>query len=585
MIVLLCSAALAAPPDESPGGWFVARNNHFEVFSQAGPERAKFTLMRFEELRSFFEQNRVANLTRGNHENAPVRVVEFRSAKEYESVKLNPTADAYFSAVEDRSYIVMPIFAGNDFRVAAHEYAHFVLYSGGLKLPPWLSEGLAELMSTVRVSSRECELGGAIPAHTALLRNATWLTASELFAADSAKRDTRAGTARFYAESWALVDLLTSAPGYSDRFGELVELLNSGADSSRAMEKLYVKSAERILDDAQEWIRHGGSLKRKLSAVQQQTASVAVRAVPESQAQAVVADLLMTGRAFDRAQALYENLLSRSPNDPGLLASLGTLALRKGDRQKATEYWGHALDNGLQDFGLCYRYALLADQMNLPSAQIEKILQRAVALRPTDDRARFRLAQILTNRDDYAGAVSQLRAIAQVTPGRAFPYWTSLAYALTELGQRDEAEAAAKEAKRVASTAEEAARAEELTYIAKTDVSVRFERNSEGNLQLVTSRIPHGATGINPFIEATDHIRVVTGQLREVQCSEGRLTGFLVQSSLGTLTLSVPDSTHVLIRNGPSEFQCGPHSIALQVKVEYASTTKTGEGLLRGMEF
>ena len=60
----------------------------------------------------------------------------------------------------------------------------------------------------------------------------------------------------------------------------------------------------------------------------------------------------------------------------------------------------------------------------------------------------------------------------------------------------------------------------------ETDATVQFARDSQGNLQMVTSRKPHGATGWNPFIEFGDQIRTVTGQIRKVECTAGAITGF-----------------------------------------------------------
>ncbi len=572
-----CLAAFGASPE-----WSVARSPHFEIYSQAGPERARFTLQRFEELRAFFDQNRIVEIAPVSPERPPVRVVEFQTAKQYEAVKLRPTADAYYTGTADRDYIVMPIFARDDFSVAAHEYAHYVLHSGGLQLPPWLSEGLAELMSTVTITNRRCELGGAIPQRMVTLRRHAWTT--ELWEAKASARETRDGAAIFYAESWALTDMLTSAPAYAPKFGELVAALNSGLTSQDAVAKVYDKSSAAILNDAQQWIRRGASPRRKLSPLDPSALRVEAYPATEQQAQSVIAELLLTNGDWERAGQIYRDLLRQSPNDPDLLASLGAVSLKKGEPHEAADYWRKALEAGLNNATLCYQYALLADQINLGPERIEQALELAITLRPKFNEARFKLAILKSNAGGYAGAVTQLQAMTNVLPARAFSYWSALSYALEECGKRNEAEAAAEQARHFATNTEEQRRADKLAYIAKTELSVQFTRDAEGKLQLVTTRIPHGASGINPFVEAEDHIQIASGHLREVQCADGKLTGFLIESTHGKLTLSVADPTHVLIRNGASEFTCGPQS-AMSVKVEYATTEHPDRGLLRGMEF
>ncbi len=80
------------------------------------------------------------------------------------------------------------------------------------------------------------------------------------------------------------------------------------------------------------------------------------------------------------------------------------------------------------------------------------------------------------------------------------------------------------------------------------------------------------------MIERTD------AQLRSVQCKDGRLVGFSVDTTAGPLQLDVPDPTHVLMRNSPAEFSCGSQQ-PRTVKLEYAKSTATRGALLRGMEF
>jgi hypothetical protein len=163
--LLIAAGALCCFASAGAGSqWFVARSPHFEVYSQAGPDRARSALTRFEEFRSFFDRNNVVQGGSATQKRPPLRVIGFSSKREYDSFKLRATADAYYSGTADRDYIVMPMADTDDFRVAAHEYAHFVLRSDGLSLPPWLNEGIAELFSTVRITDRQSELGGPLPA-------------------------------------------------------------------------------------------------------------------------------------------------------------------------------------------------------------------------------------------------------------------------------------------------------------------------------------------------------------------------------------------------------------------------------------
>ncbi len=569
--------------------WFLARSPHFEVYAETGADRARTVAEHFEQLRSFFDRNQVLPGSTDREQRQPVRVIGFASVRGYEAFKVRSMADAYFTGTSDRDYIVMPLKGENDFAVAAHEYAHFVMFSHRLKLPAWLSEGLPELFSTVRINGRECEFGGPLAARVDTLRRHRWLRAEELASAeqDSPLRTTRAGTAIFYAESWALTDMLSSSPEYGSRFGELIRVLNlqSGSSSQRAVAKIYGKSMDELLRDAQRWIAEGRSSRRRLPSVPAEAAaSIAVTSVALKQQRLLVADLLFANREWARSEEMYLQLREQYPNDPDIMASLGTVELRRGNQTRAAEYFRGALDHQLQNAGLCYRYALLADELNLPGAEMERALKRAVALRPDFDDARYKLALEEGNRGDFSEAVYELKAMAKPSGERAFDYWATLAYDLSELEQRKEAMEAADQAGLLAATPEERSRVAEIRYTAETDLNVRFSRDTKGNLQLTTTRVPHGSTNFNPFVEPGDHIEMASGTLREVQCKGGRLTGLLIQSKIGILSLAIPDPLHVQVKNGPTQFFCGAQE-ETNVTVEYATTPAPSSGLLRGMDF
>ena len=584
---LLSCAAVAGAPPEFGNGWVVARSPHFEVYSDAGADRAKAALTHFEELRSFFEANHLVQFRTSLERKAPIRVIGFASKQEYDSFKIRATADAYYNGTPDRDYIVMPLSASSDFSVAAHEYAHFLLHSAGLNLPSWLNEGLAEVFSTVSISGKRCGIGGQIPARVQTLRRDPWLSASQLFriGPDPAALASKGGAAVFYAESWAVVDMLTSSTEYAARFGDLTQMLRSGEVSSeQALAHIYKRPAEAILKDAQDWVTRNRSSRHMLPSPEPETIFMQIAQASQSEVRVMLADLLLANGDLHRAEQIYKEVLKQIPANPEVLGSLGAVALRKGDKRGAVQYWHSALDHGLADATLCYRYAAVADELELPSNEIESALERAIRIRPDFQDALYKLALLKSNAGEYSAAVDDLKSMTKPRADRAFAYWTALAYALAEVGRREESESAADQAMKVAGSLQERARAAELAYVAKTDLAVRFARDADGKMQLVTTRVPHGTTDFNPFVEPGDRLQVITGTLREVQCSGGRLTGFLVESQGGLLTLAVPDPLHVLVRKGPSEFHCGPQ-MAQSVKAEYAAAAEPGAGVLRGLEF
>jgi tetratricopeptide (TPR) repeat protein len=294
--------------------------------------------------------------------------------------------------------------------------------------------------------------------------------------------------------------------------------------------------------------------------------------------QSVLAEALLASGDLDRSEAMYRDLARQSPQAADVWAALGAIALRRGDNQAARDQWKRAIELGIKDPVLCYRYAVLANNAGLPADEIRPALERAVAARPGFDDARYMLALLEKNAGHFDAAVMHLRAIRSVGPARAFGYWSALAYSLTELDRRDEAAAAARQAADHATTPDERATAATLDFIARTDLAVRFARDADGRAQLETTRIPHATAHWNPFIEPGDDLRRVEGTLREVDCG-GEHTRLGVATQDGLLMLAIMDAS--------PEFVCGPQTDAPPVTVEYAASQKGSgaDGLLRGMEF
>ena len=563
--------------------WTVAANAHFRVYSQTGEGTARGALERFEQLRAFF-----GHLGFALDGRPPVRVIGFRSQKDYEQYRLRPAADAYYVGAEGRDYIVVPSLQADQAGIAAHEYAHLALHAGGVALPSWLSEGLAEYFSTLQINQGSVKLGGDLPMRSQTLQRGGWIPLPQLLAMtnDSRAGEKRADAGLFYAQSWALTEILILSPTYKTRFPQLLAQLSAGASGADALTADYRKSLDAVTADVRQWTNGGRIPAAVLPPVPIDHAPVSLSKLSLRESRLLAAELLFTIGDLNRAEVAYRGLLRESPDNADVYAALGGIALRRGDREGARRYWETAIQHGVSDANLCYRYALLADEMGLPQSEVKSALERAVALQPEFDDARYKLALVNNNNGNYAAALVQLLGMKHVGPARAYAYWAAIAYAYDQLGNREQTKTAATKAMQYAATSMERDRAAQLLYFAETDVAVQAARDANGNLQFVTTRVRHGSEHKNPFIEPEDHIVRVHAQLTRVDCANQLMTAVGVDTGKMLLTLAIADPTRVLMGNAPQEFTCGDQTPA-PVIVEYAAA-KPGEktdGLLRGMEF
>ena len=564
----MCLATAAGARDA--GGWRRLGTPHFEIYSNADAEASRFLAMGLERLHAFF----VHRLGAGPPANREIRVIYFASPQEYAQYRSRSGADAFFVGLESRDYIVLPAMPRGELRVAAHEYAHVLIHNGGWTLPEWIAEGIGDVVSTLRIGDRGTRIGGDLPDRIQTLQRAAWMTFPDLFAfslkgpAASADRESM-----FYAQSWGLTDLLMLSPAYRAGFPALLAALASGVPSERALYTVYHTPLDAVARDLHARVLRN-SLPLLLPALEDKPPDVRVEDLTPFDTRAVLADLRLANGELAAAESAFRELAAEQPASAPIHAVLGTVALKRGDTAAAVTLWQRALDLGITDAGLCYRYAMLADSRGLP---VRKALERAVALRPDFDDARFKLALLEQNTGHAEVAVLQLRAMRQVAPARAFAWWTALADALLDLDRRAEAKQAAAEAHAHATSDTERDRATKLAWLADTEMVVEIEGTN-----FHTVRVPVNAPPRNPFIEAGDRAQRTEATMREVQCLEDGIR-LVVQTPQGPLTLAVADPSRVQIRNAGSaafEFVCGPQD-PRKVLVEYAPAT----AIVRGLEF
>jgi tetratricopeptide (TPR) repeat protein len=560
-------AAFSIPALASNPGWRLTRSEHFDIYAQSSDQRARAILIWFEQLRAFFEQQGGSQ----TNSSRPVRVIVFASGQEYQAYRPRSAPDAYYVGIGSQDFIVMGSDDPLKFGLAAHEYAHLALRAWDLHLPPWLAEGVSEFFATLRITGHATTLGGTLPSRLRTLQSRAWMPVADLvsLSEDAWRSAERSEADLFYAESWALTEMLMLSPKYAPGFRKFL-----------ASPTLDLETAAQ---DLHKWIDQPKLPVIQLPEVTTTPIHIEVSDVPPLRSRLLLAQVLLAAGEFDRAEALFSDLFDDAPDSAEVSAGIGSIALHKGDSEGARRAWKRAIDQGIADAMLCYQYAILADQAGLPAGDIRPALERAVALEPGFDDAHYKLALLEKNAGRYQAALQQFHAMRIVPEARAYAYWLALADTFNEMGRRDEAESAARHAAEHAHTAAERAHAAEETYIAQTDVGVQFARDSSGHSQLVTTRMPHQQSDWNPFIEPDDDIHRLEGALREIEC--GSVTTIRVEAAGKLVRLAIPDLQHVQMRHAPPEFVCGPQT-ETQVTVDYALTPNAATvGIVRGMGF
>ncbi len=126
--------------------------------------------------------------------------------------------------------------------------------------------------------------------------------------------------------------------------------------------------------------------------------------------------LLLAGRAPDRAAEQANAVLKMKPDDPDALALLAGVAAAKGDRQGAIDTINKALSSDPNRADLHTSLGVLegAGGKDLPAARQE--LEKAVQLDGKNTNAHLALAALLEVQNDLAGAETQLNAAISASP-------------------------------------------------------------------------------------------------------------------------------------------------------------------------
>ncbi len=592
--VVIALALVAASLAHAEPKWLKLRSANFELYTSAGERAGRRTIQQFERTRSFFQQAMQVDVSHPK----PVRIVLFRSKKEYLPYRPGEGAAAYYLPGRDTDLIVL--VAGNEPSVAIHEYVHLLVRHSGLELPLWINEGLADLYSSLQHVGGKVVVGHAPPARIATLRREKWVPLEQVLLADHDSQHytekERAG--KFYAESWALTHMLNLSQEFRSDLGDLLELLTTGASSVTALETVYGMPIEQLQRELQSYVRQDRlsglvfDIKLEKSA-ERPSAELA----PGLEVGLLLADLLAGIDKTEGARGMYERVSRENPEAPGPHEGLGYLEYRQGDRDKARVHFGRAFELGSKNPGMLLRYAGL--QREAGDEQIVMTLWRAVQASPDDIDARLALGSHLIQRDSYLQAVVILEQVRNANPEQASRALRMLAHAHFKLNRRERARQAATQLLELAQTLEETNAARRLLALMEPDPVDASEgrpapqdgsRDGFGEREVRPTRDEARASPRAPQNpRPREETRAVAGLFVRLDCLGEQARVDLAVDG-GIVSLLIEDGGHVEIKGSSTasmDLHCGaqkPRRVV--VRFRPSENTELGTlGVVRTVEF
>jgi Tfp pilus assembly protein PilF len=578
MCALLCAADVY-----SESKWIRMQSANFQAYSSAGERDTRDALRYFEQVRDFFLQT---NKREPAHP-VPVYVVIFGSEKEYAPYRFNEFAIAYYFGGADRDYIVLGRTGEQAAQIAVHEYVHLVARHAGLKFPPWLNEGIAELYSTVRMQGDKALVGDLIPGRLQALFSEKWVPLSVILSAgpDSPYYNEKNKAGSLYNEGWGLVHMLQLSPEYVAKFPAFLNTVQSGVDSAAALEKVYGKTVAAVEKDLQTYIR-GNQFYGRLFPVKLSTSTEKFPATPAPMfdVRLALADLTNRPGKEPETRKTLEDLAREDPTRPEPWAGVGYLAWRGNHMDEAVEAFGKAYDLGDRNPRLLWDFGRLAERGHADSAV--KALTDLSNLEPERVDIRLELAALHLNARHAAAALGVLADVKSVTSEEAPRLFTLLANVQIMLGDRAAARVSVARLTESAKTPADRTRAADMQrYLDQADAPAPLV--ATGPPAEIPRMLRPAPASQGPSLPPAPTPEV-DGSFVEFVCAE-KNPRVVVDTPQGKKKFLISDPKQIVVVGRPGgkvDLYCGPQT-PVHVKVEYAPSTADmdADGILKILYF
>ena len=568
---LMCAIALIPAAGSEGPRWLRIQSPNFELFTTAGERSGREVARHFEQVRAFFREAMGLGMKSG----PPVRLVVFRSDKEFAPYAPNDYAAAFYLGAEDRDYIVMKNASSELFPVTVHEYTHLLVKHTGIVAPVWFNEGLAELYSNLKPLSGKIEVGDIIMPHFILLRQSKWIDLATLVAVqhDSPLYNEKTHAGLFYAESWALVHMLYLGADYRPKLPALLEGIKSGAGAADTFQKAYGKTLEQVQKDLESYMR-GTSFNASLfnTRLAKEVDAPEVSDSSPLEAGLVLAEILASTREkATQARELYDRLGRDNPQDWQVEQGLARLSLREGKRAEALGHYARAAELGSTNAKMYLDYGRLLRAKD-QRAEAVLVLLRATAIDPDDRDARLELGYAYMQADKYTEALSQFQLVKRVTEEQAFGFFDAMAYAYYRLDRKAEAKATVATCRKYAKTPLETERLDQLVEAlnyAPPAPAAREDRAGRDESEPPTPRLRRREAAV----------AVVEGTLIQIECMDGKIR-MRIGVGAEAMSFAILNPASVAVKDGaPLDFTCGPQK-PRRIRIEYEAKPDSMPGTL-----
>jgi tetratricopeptide (TPR) repeat protein len=316
----------------------------------------------------------------------------------------------HFVAGPVANYILVTADA-ETLRVAYHEYVHVAIHRVLASVPLWFDEGLAEFYSTFEMTfDNRVRLGSVLPEHVLQLRERGLMPLATLTAIDpdSALYNEGDKSSVFYAQSWLFVHylLLGQHGKFAGQLAAFAGQLIDGASLQEACARALNSTPERLEEELRSYASQDSFLRQlvPLSTALTPLSGVSSSVVSEADVHATLGDILLNMSRPDAATAELNAALAADGHSPAAHASLGRLLMDQGRNDEARAHLERAVASPAATWLTYFSYGtVLMGSRSQPSSDqaaatevIEGAFRRAIELNSAAAAPYGQLAALLS---------------------------------------------------------------------------------------------------------------------------------------------------------------------------------------------
>lgn len=351
--------------------WYEAKTSAFTAYSNTSKKDVEKTLEQLTDAKLILE-TLMPQLIR--HQEPPLRVLICRGSGTMKSV-----APLYGGKAKNLAGFMTKDYEGpilairSDYddelnrHVIFHEYIHYLTRNSGRYLPPWLSEGIAELFASAkRYSKEQVIVGDSLKYNLAIIEQRGLIPFERLFAITRNSPEynsSKHGSHTFYAQSWAFLHYLMFSE--ADLPPNAYQTFLARAFNGVPIDEAFVEETLNMnLKQLGSRVRNyciGGKFSRHIYPLTSQSKSLTVnlRQMSEAEIQLMTGMVLLSTRGTSEAYAKLAHAAKALPQNPLAAAYLGYHSLRQEQFDSAAESLSRALQLGSESPYTHLNYARL----------------------------------------------------------------------------------------------------------------------------------------------------------------------------------------------------------------------------------